>query len=183
LEEILTNDNNAYSFNGHIRSLAKNEAKSFKGSLETYLSALLAVVQDYRNETPSWRLIAKILEEAFQKAPLPFDNNWLEYNNPANEITDGDFEIDELDKNLAFEALIRMVKYQISDLHKMAEAGTLNHPYRYYGIESPTGHIWYNFEPVGFLSCAISGMKEIKMDFPCTWIALGVILWLGQIYE
>jgi hypothetical protein len=37
----------------------------------------------------------------------------------------------------------------------MAEAGMLENEYRYFGIESPTGFWWYNFDPRSYLEAAV----------------------------
>jgi hypothetical protein len=39
----------------------------------------------------------------------------------------------------------------------MAEAGTLENEYRYFGIDSPTGFRWYNFDPCSYLECGVRG--------------------------
>ena len=39
----------------------------------------------------------------------------------------------------------------------MAEAGLLEDKYRYFGIDSPSGSRWYNFDPLTYLECAIRG--------------------------
>ncbi len=39
----------------------------------------------------------------------------------------------------------------------MKEQGILDHEYRYFGIDSPRGHRWYNFDPQTFLEYAMEG--------------------------
>src|SRR5262249_54029097 len=46
---------------------------------------------------------------------------------------------------------------QIVDLHQMAANGQLEDKYRYFGIDAPRGGRWYNFDPRGFLECAVAG--------------------------
>jgi hypothetical protein len=46
---------------------------------------------------------------------------------------------------------------QIVDLREMAEQGMLANDERYFGINSPRGQRWYNFDPCTFLECAMAG--------------------------
>jgi hypothetical protein len=46
---------------------------------------------------------------------------------------------------------------QIVDLREMAEQGMLKDEQRYFGIDSPRGQRWYNFDPCTFLECATAG--------------------------
>jgi hypothetical protein len=39
----------------------------------------------------------------------------------------------------------------------MHECGTLANDLRYFGIDSPRGSHWYNFDPCTFLECATAG--------------------------
>lgn len=155
-------------------------AEIYEGSLEDYLRAVLRSVIEHEHDTYTWKLQARILTDGLSLTPLPFDQAWLQYTGPG-EIVRANSE-----KDLAnvYEAALSLLKYQIADLHRMEEAGTINNPYRYFGIESPTGHTWYNFTPGGFLGCALSCMEGGTEDSEeCSWYDLGVLLWLGQIYE
>ncbi|MBO0797503.1 MAG: hypothetical protein J2P31_01655 [Blastocatellia bacterium] len=46
---------------------------------------------------------------------------------------------------------------QIVDLREMDEAGMLKNKYKYFGVDSPRGERWYNFNPASFLECAMAG--------------------------
>jgi len=46
---------------------------------------------------------------------------------------------------------------QIVDLREMDENGTLKNEYRYLGVSSPRNSYWFNFDPFGFLECAMAG--------------------------
>src|SRR5262249_30503299 len=46
---------------------------------------------------------------------------------------------------------------KIVDLHEMEEQSLLRNELRYFGIDSPRGSRWYNFEPCSFLECAAAG--------------------------
>jgi hypothetical protein len=144
-------------------------------SLEEYLRALWVLVQSHRSEQVSWTLIGSILTDAFTIEPLAFDPQWLQYNEPP------------LRKNISdpYAYLQHMLLYQIADLHRMQEAGTLNlSPVTLYGgIDSPTGHRWYNFSTESYFECAFSGAEEGNQSQECDWDSLADLLYLGQIYE
>ncbi len=160
-----------------LRQLA-DAAASYRGSLEEYLRGVLRAVNAHERDEPTTRLIAQILADGLTLSPLPFDSAWLEYMNPPDLITKS-----EWDETRPLEAVLHMLRYQIADLHRMAEDGSLENKYRYFGMTSPTGHSWYNFDPQGFLACASSAMREGQGTNECTWADLVIILWLGQIYE
>jgi hypothetical protein len=46
---------------------------------------------------------------------------------------------------------------QLRDLREMAEDGTLADEERSFGVDGPSGARWYNFDPVGYLECAVAG--------------------------
>jgi hypothetical protein len=124
----------------------------------------------------SFALLGQLLEEAFVAEPLPFDETWLQYDAPPHLS-------EETDNARAFSVLQHMICYQIADLHRMAEANLLENKLRFFGIDSPTGYTWYNFDPSGYLGCAIGGIRENGVATDADWIDLAVLLWLGQIYE
>ena len=162
----------AKDFDQFLDFLVKTHSSDRK-SLEEYLRTLWALIQQHESNTVSFTLIAKLLADAFRLQPLPFEESWLEYSAPPDEGLDD------------FEYLRGMVLYQIADLHLMAQAGTINNPHRYFGIDSPTGHRWYNFVPVDYLECAKSCSDdwEDAMSTECSWRYLALLLWVGQIYE
>jgi len=146
-------------------------------TLEDYLRSVLGNTLAHRNEAPTWQLLAQVLADGLTTSPMPFDPAWLAVTNPPAawkpEITMSD----------PFAVAQQMLQYQIADLHRMADAGTINHPYRYGGIDSPTGHRWFNFDPYAFLECASSGMNGGDNTTDCSWLDLSSMLWLGQNYE
>jgi hypothetical protein len=46
---------------------------------------------------------------------------------------------------------------QIVDLREMDENGALKNEQRYFGLSSPRRTLWYNFDPIGYLECAMAG--------------------------
>lgn len=170
----------ASDFRDFMRSVLLERAKTYQGSLEEYLRALWAVIQEYQDSPPSFALFAGILAGAFTKEPSAFNEDWLSYQSPPKNLILGNHATIKSD----YECLQQIILYQIADLHRMTQVGTINHPYRYFGIDSPTGYRWYNFDPEVFLECA-SGypLWEKPTLSECTWATLALFLWLGQTYE
>lgn len=56
-----------------------------------------------------------------------------------------------------FQAWQTYITKQISDLDDMGAAGLLNDENRSFGVDSPNGTRWFNFEPCSFLECAVVG--------------------------
>lgn len=165
----------------YVRALSKSlRAEQYDKSLEDYLSALWGIVQRCRYQPVTFTLLARVLDEAFDADPLSFDQGWLTYTKPPN-LSDEYMERARLEDDFGY--LRGMLLFQISDLHRMAEAGTIDHPYRYFGIQSPTGHTWYNFDPSAFLECATTPVIDESQIVECGWVDLAVLLWVGQIYE
>lgn len=60
----------------------------------------------------------------------------------------------------------------------------LENKYSYFGIDSETGHRWYNFDPYMNLECGLRCMDDNddnleKLD----WVFIGNLLEDGRIYE
>ena len=160
-----------------IETLADLEAafpwnQPHRRTLEEYLRALWLLVQAHRQEPVTWAVISELLTAAFSAEPAAFDQSWLRYKSPPFS-----------QKREGFAYLQHMLLYQIADLHRMREAGTLNFDATtlYFGVDSPTGHRWYNFEINGFFECAFSGAEGNLEE--SSWENLAELLYLGQIYE
>lgn len=122
--------------------------------------------------TITFELLASLLREACTAEPVPFEAGWLSYTAPPSNFG-GDFA--------AFQQLIL---YQIADWQRMAEVGSLNDPDRYFGIDSPTGHRWYNFDVATFLKRGSSSVSDLTSDSQaCDWSVMVWLLWDGQCYE
>jgi hypothetical protein len=148
--------------------------KPYHDSLENYLRTLLALVQENRRNKVTFSLLAQLILAAYSGEPLPFEEKWLTYSSPPDV---------SLKERGDYEYLRQMMLYQIADLHLMEEAGILDDPPQYFGVNSPTGHRWYNFDPQSYFSCAGSGLRKGSMVTECDWATLATILLLGQIYE
>lgn len=112
--------------------------------LEEYLRALWNVAPRHRGQeslTPDEFL--DLLAEAFVAEPVPYEADLEPYSGP-------DFEPSVCH---LFDVEIVLVG-QIIDLREMAASGQLANPHRYFGIDSPRGERWYNFDPCTFLECA-----------------------------
>ena len=165
-------------FRSYLLFLAQGIAKTYQGSLEEYLRALLATVQQNAQSQVTFALIGKVLFEAFTTEPFPFNEDWLTYQEPPDLTIDGFSSIED-----DYGYLQHMILYQIADFHLIEASGVLQKQWSVLGVTSPTGNSWYNFDPVGFLFCAAQGMRENSPDTNCTWVNLAITLWLGQIYE
>ena len=89
-----------------------------------------------------------------------------------------------------FAVLQDTILFQIADLRRMHGAQTVD-KMRYFGLSSPTGSSWSNWDPVTYLECGTRGFISHLAaghyrDFTearCNWITFAVILELGRVYE
>src|SRR5262245_54369296 len=86
-----------------------------------------------------------LLAEAFNRPAPTFDEAW------RSRYVEGSPEA------LDFDGWEALVLRQIVDLREMAEQGGLADEWRYFGIKSPRGAHWVNFDPCMFLECAAAG--------------------------
>jgi hypothetical protein len=114
-------------------------------TLEDYLRALAELGHNHRQRaTLALDEFFQLLSDAFTADAPPFDESW--------RITSA-----ENSKAPGFDGWLATLREQVVDLHEMQENGQLNDKYRYFGIRSPRGQRWYNFNPSGFLECATAG--------------------------
>ena len=169
-----------------VKILSKTTAKTYEGSLEEYLRALWVVIQDNKGHEVTYTLLAKLLEDAFKTQPLPFQEDWLKYTAFPKGVG-GNLETIK-DK---FGFMRDILLFQIADLHKMKANGTLDKSPEllWLGINSPTGHSWYNLHPSSFLNSARRGIVDSlepgtsSYNEICDWGDFSIFLWLGQNYE
>jgi hypothetical protein len=162
-------------FRTYVLLLATGIAKTTPLSLEEYLWALWSLLPRYQTDVVTFALLGQLLHDAFFTEPLPFDEHWLQYDRPP--------DVDDEENERSFAKLQQMIGYQIADLHRMAQEKLLDNKLRYFGITSPTGYTWSNFEPSSYLHCAIQSLQKDNTDTDGSWIDLTILLWLGQIYE
>ena len=111
-------------------------------SLEDYLKTLWRLCPD--GAALSLARFAGVLEAALHEPVPAFDPAWLQRDHDRTEDT----------PRARWESTILA---QVVDLHEMALAGTLEYEHRGGGMDAPRGARWYNFEPPGYLECAVAG--------------------------
>lgn len=122
-------------------------ALDIKRDLETYLRALLAAGRAFGPREPDAGDALAMLTAAATCEPLEFDDAWLA-RLPA-------WQQEPPPQGLArFEAIL--VEH-IADLRRMRDNGQLANDLRYFGVESPSGARWYNFDPSSYLECGLAG--------------------------
>ena len=165
-------------FCSFVEALA-NDLQQPERSLEEYLRALRMLVQANQNVNASFALFADMLSRAMTSPIASFDNDWLNFTTPPDEVGSNQ----TVEDGMGF--LNKMLSYQIADLHRMKEEGVLDQEPHilWLGASRKDGVIWYNFEPGTFLSCALGGFDANSEITECDWSLLASFLWLGQIYE
>ena len=197
----MSNEFTAQEFRSSVLAVLDNHENTYKNSLEDYLLSFWATIEKYKNNSPSYSLFATLISEAFETQPSKFNNQWLTYEHEllwkyqddsyiVEEYKDGKWTVTAEDVN-DFEILQHTLFFQIADLHRMTPE-QLKDPNGYFGINSPTGNRWYNFDVFTYWECATAGMEAhlrspksllAKQFDKCTWAVLAALLKLGQIYE
>lgn len=182
-----------------LKSISDSELLEYTGPLEQYLRGLWKVIQESREQTVTLPLIKEILEKAAVKDPAPFNEAWLKFENPPRSFG----KTHEGEEDGGFTYLKHTILFQIADLHRMEEAGTLKLNWHGGPAESPSGNHWYNSSVRHYFECAIAGYEshcksyhvrnEWTERFPpigrpldstvFTWCDLAEILELGRLYE
>jgi hypothetical protein len=108
-------------------------------SLEDYLRALWRLAEPHRAlaALPP-EMFTELLTDALEAEPRAYDA----------ALPTG---------NAGYASFEATIASQIVDLHEMAANGQLDNEYRYFGISAPRGGSWYNFDPRGYLECAVAG--------------------------
>lgn len=150
-------------------------------TLEQYLSSLWKVVSAERDKPLSNERFVAWLAAAFVQEPLPFEPEWL-------NVVQGDIYLRETYDDANFADWENLILFQIADLKRMAEAGILDNEYKHFGIDSPSGERWYNFDLAGYLECAAAAMygrngDPAGEDEPVIWGDFIQFLICGQIFE
>jgi hypothetical protein len=165
--------------------LALRHAPSATRTLPEYLRALWALAEPQRAALGSYGLLAGLLADALTAPPAPFDAAWLAYREPPRELGR---PLDQVRDPFGF--MQGILLHQIADLHHMEQFGLLAAPPPLnMGVLSPQGHTWYNIDLPTYLEAASMALdagvwlRPLPDDTSCDWITLGVLLWLGQIYE
>ncbi len=161
--------------------------------LNDYLRSLWQISRSHASAPPTAAQLLDWCIAAFTEPPPAFDPAWLELKWPGWD-----------QENVTFADWERLIFCQIADLQRMTDDGTLSRPDRYYGIDAPSGVRWYNFTPLSYLECGISGTfggyqtsevivlipsesgsddSKIYEMPPLTWADLCQMLVCGQQYE
>jgi len=122
------------------------QAEESSRTLEEYLRALIRLVQPEQDASHlATDFFLQVLAEALTQPPLPFDEIWAsEYPEPQDPAD-------------SFDDWFRTAIQQVVDLREMAEAGTFANRLRYFGVRSPRGSYWFNFDIGTYLECAMAG--------------------------
>lgn len=127
-----------------IAALTAREKESPR-SLEEYLRALGSLADERRGQVSlTLAEFLGLLAGAFTAKAPPFDASWRDH--PDSGRASGGYR--------GWEATLRR---QVVDLREMEEQGVLADEQRYFGVNSPRGGRWYNFDPCTFLECGTQG--------------------------
>jgi hypothetical protein len=114
-------------------------------SLEAYLLTLRQLGMKYEaHDSIGLDDFFSLLRDAFSIEPPQVDATWVNQHVVYTE-----------DKG--FPGWLATITSQIIDLHEMAESGDLQNEMRYFGMRSPRGSHWFNFDACSYLECAMAG--------------------------
>ncbi len=122
------------------------EHKEDKRSLEVFLLALLRKADEFgTRRSLTLADVHDLISAGFTQGAASFQDEWRQaYDGlPADEEGYAGWRA----------TLVR----QIVDLREMDENGALEDKMRYFGLISPRVTSWYNFDPCGYLECAMAG--------------------------
>lgn len=161
--------------------------KASNKSLEEYWRSMYPLAIKKKHQKPTLKLFFELIKESIDNPIIKLNKDWLRSINPPEsnlfeeEVKKG--EKDLKSDNDEFEFFLKVLEFQIAELHKMKDK-QLKNEHRYFGIDSETGNRWFNFEPIGILECGLSGMDAngLNKDLE-NWIFLGEIIEMGRIYE
>ncbi len=153
-------------------------------TLEAYLRALWAVGARRNGEPIDARDVLEMLQVALEFEPPTFDPAWNDRFEEAPEPEED-----------GWTDWCNAVQFQVVDLRRMEEAGQLEDPERWFGIQSPSGTYWYNFDVQSYLESAVRG--AVGGDAPAMvgeesdvfvledfgWAQFCDMLWCGQHFE
>ncbi len=174
--------------------------QSSERSLQDYLLALLPGLKEFRDqEGLSADSFSELLATAFSSEPSTFDEKWTRQK-PFHEVGQTHDEVEQ------------QLISQIVDLHYMEKSGQLKDGYKYFGLKSPRGSYWYNFDPSTYIECGLAGAfgsrdfyigetmtvglhgnvtygyqerpeREAQPMKWLTWKDIGLFVVMGQMYE
>ena len=105
---------------------------------------------------------------------------------PLGSKTNGPLKFEAADKRGGLAYSAEVIKFHLAELSRMRASGQLADESKFFGIVSPSGHGWYNFDPFSLLECGARGlMDHAGEDAPLRggWEMLGELLEMGRTYE
>ena len=151
--------------------------------LDAYLRSLWLVVSSASRTNLTLGQFSEWLTAAFETTPPPFDEKWLSVSSQHARV---DLNLEDA----TFKDWESVILFQIADLKRMEESGQLENEYKGYGIDSPSGDRWYNFDLGIYLECAARGTfgfgengEKFVEEGPFSWGDFIGFLVCGQIYE
>ncbi|OKL52815.1 hypothetical protein BSZ40_01610 [Buchananella hordeovulneris] len=147
--------------------------------LADWLRALAGLVTKSAHTEPTRYDILQLLQAALtvDAADLPLEEA------SAPPQLPGDDEGVVLPAEQARQRALGVIAFQLADLRKLAAAGTLHDPHRFFGVVSPTGNYWYNFTPEAFIECGAAGLADTDREDTAGWDLLALWLEFGRLYE
>lgn len=163
-------------FYAEVRQVLRSAPRS---ELTDWLRALAGLVTQSAHAEPTRCEILQLLQAALtaEAADLPVEEA------SAPPQLPGDDEAAALPAEQARQRALGVIAFQLADLRKMAVAGTLNDPHRFFGVVSPTGNFWYNFTPEAFIECGAAGLADTEREDTAGWDLLALWLEFGRLYE
>src|SRR5689334_25375583 len=86
-------------FRTYVRELVDTTAQTYTGTLESYLRALWSLIQHHRQTPCSYSLFGQLLRDAFTTEPVPFDERWMAYQSPPDELL---YDSDQIEDDYLF---------------------------------------------------------------------------------
>ncbi len=114
--------------------------------LEQYLRSLWALAREWPGDDIPLEVLAGWLRDALLHPAPAFDDRWRALPQPREDAA-----------VMPRDAWEHLLLFQIADLRRMAEAGMLADENRCFGLDSPSGARWYNFDPCSYLECGVCG--------------------------
>ena len=105
---------------------------------------------------------------------------------PFGQKTNEPLKFEAADKHGGLTYSAEVIKFQLAELSRMRASGQLADESKFFGIVSPSGHGWYNFDPFSLLECGARGLMDYAgEDAPVRggWEMLGELLEMGRAYE
>lgn len=105
---------------------------------------------------------------------------------PLEPKTNEPLKFEAADKHGGLTYSAEVIKFQLAELGRMRASGQLADESKFFGIVSPSGHGWYNFDPFSLLECGARGLMDHAGEgapVRSGWEMLGELLEMGRTYE